>query len=351
MFFLIAALRYNIGGDPVNFSYNWHKYPIMFSDGWYEQYKHLKVGRTFIYRYQPGWVYFAMLVRAINPSFVTLQIVLSLILNIAVFRTIKKYSKYSFLSLFVYYLTFTFFLFEFEVLRESLAVSIFLLFGFDNWLKKKWVKYLIAVTLAYLIHPSALLMYVFPLFRYLDKLSTKTFLLGFILPVLFIAIVGRLVFANLMSAYLASDELMSGYADRALDREFNSNFIYPRLLDPALFTAIIIIWRNRIRKEYIPLIVYVTMLLIMVLYDFDMLRFANYIIIPAYIAITPVLRHLILKYRTMWVGVLLIIIYNIPHYMVQFYDDRTISRYIPYQNVLFPEQTPTQKRYWRPISQ
>lgn len=350
IFFLFAALRYNIGGDAVHMSYNWYKYPVMFSDGWFERYQKMQLGQSFITRYQPGWMYYAMFVRSINPNFVTLQIITSLLLNIAIFRIVKKYSQYPFLTLFIFYLTFSFILLEFEVIRESVAISVFLLLGFDNWVKKKWLLYYLANILAYLVHPSALLMFVFPIFRYLTNKSTKTYFVCFVLPVLVIAILCRSLFGNLVADTLEPDSSMMLYANRALDMTYNSNYIYPRLIQPGILFIAIIYFRKYMVDWYIPLLVYVIMIFIMALYDLDMPRFANYIIIPAYIGITPVIKQLIIKYKTMWIGVGLVLFFSVPNMMIQYNDPVKKSRYFPYQNVITPHQTKIQKKNFGPIS-
>lgn len=344
MFFFLAALRYNIGGDTQHYMSNWHMYPSILSSDWADEYQKIYEHHRWAQRYQPGWMFYAMIVKSIHPSFITLQVITSFLLNFAIFRTIRKYSPYPFLSLLIYYLTFTFILLEFEVVRESIAVSIFLLVAFDNWVQKKWLRYYIGTSLAFLIHPSAILMFIFPIFRHIEW-KTKTYAFVLILPVLLLAIGGRLILAHFISNSISSDSFMSFYADRALDVSFNNNYIYPRLLDPGIFMAIIYLWRRYCLPIFIPMIVFTIIILILVLYDFDMIRMANYIIIPSYIGITPVLMHLIKRFHTVWIAVLLVTVYNIPQMMVQYDTSKKRSRYFPYQNVIFPKQTAEQKKY------
>ena len=82
-----------------------------------------------------------------------------------IFKLIKTYSKHPFSVILIYYCSFTFIEFNFELMRETIAVAIFLMYGIKYYLSKKWIKYYLIVLLAYSFHPSAMMMFLLPLIR------------------------------------------------------------------------------------------------------------------------------------------------------------------------------------------
>lgn len=345
IFFLLSGLRYKIGGDTLNYMASWDMYPTFWQKDWLIKFTHLQNMSGFT-RYQPGWMLYAVIVKSINPSFITLQLISSLLINYAIFRAIKKYSPYPFLTLLIYYLTFTFYQFEFELARECVAVALYLLFGFDSWINKNWTRYYIGTTIAYLIHPSALIMFFLPLMRNI-KWKNQTYIRYLIIPTICICIIGKAFLGNLIFQLTSAESMILSYNERALNTAYNNNYLVSVLLTPTIIISMMLLWRKYAIKIFVPLIFTSCVLMIMALFDFDCVRFANFIIIPVYIALTPIFHHLIKRNRTIWVAVLLMTVYSLPQaYVVYRGGDVSWSRYFPYQTLLYPHQTPTQQKYW-----
>ena len=150
-FILLIGLRYKVGGDTINYmgDYEW-RVPL---NNW---------EISFIDRYQPGYTLLCALCKSISPEFYVFQIVHAFIINCALAIWIPKNTKYIYSSLFAFFLI-SYLYFSTEVLREALAVIIFL-FNYKNLVKHKWIKYYAGVVLSCFFHLSAVILFLFPFF-------------------------------------------------------------------------------------------------------------------------------------------------------------------------------------------
>lgn len=346
IFFLFAGLRYKIGGDTLNYMADWDNYPDFWNFQWASDIEDVQNIYT-MRRYQPGWILYCMLIKGIFGDYFAAQIITAFILNLAVFKTVRKYSPYPFLTLLFFYVTFNFILLEFEVAREAVAVSVFLLFAFDNWVKKKWVPYYIWTLVAFMFHISAVMMMLLPLVRNL-KWTNKQYVLYLIVPVLIAAATGRAFFGGLLSDIAKVRESMQNYGTRTLADTYNINYIISTLFTPSLILVMMVKWRKYMEQRFVPLVFLTACLIIGSIIDFDCIRFSNFIIIPTFIGMTPALQRLMKRQKTVWIAIALMALYSVPQfYTVISGGKESTSRYWPYQTVLYPEQTKTQRQYWR----
>lgn len=95
---------------------------------------------------------------------------------------------------------------------------------------------------------------------------------------------------------------------------------------------------------YAPLIFFSLLFLNMSLLYFTASRLVNYIIIPVYIGVTPLLYHLIKKYKTTLILPILLCVYNTPSIFECMRSSEWGARYFPYQNYFFQERSPDQKK-------
>lgn len=346
IFVLFAGLRYKIGGDTLNYMATWKNYPDLWNFRWADDIAHLRQQRSFM-RYQTGWIFYVMLIKGIFGSYYALQLVSSLLLNWGVFRTVRRYSSYPFLTLLFYFMTFNFYQLEFEVARECVAVGLFLLISFDNWVRKRWVLYYVGAAIAFSIHLSAVVMFALPLMRYV-RWNMKQYLLFFILPTLLLAVGGRIFLNDLLMQLTAAEEAMTVYQTRTLEDVYNNNYIVSALYTPVFVLGMMLLWRKEMPQRFMPIVYTVMALFIMALFDSDCGRFANFIIIPFYAALTPAVHYLVKRCRTVWIAVLLFLCYSVPQiYVVYSGGAMSWSRYFPYQTVIYPNQTAVQKKYWK----
>ena len=95
LFFLLAGLRHGMGGDTYQFRIFWETLPSLDNVTWH----HLT-----IYRYDMGWVLLSFIMKVLFGSFVSLQLLLSFILNKGLFKIVERYSTYPFLCLLLFFI-------------------------------------------------------------------------------------------------------------------------------------------------------------------------------------------------------------------------------------------------------
>ena len=116
--FLLVGIRYKIGGDTIAYYEHYYLMPKL---------NEIDFRDMLAADYQPLWYLLCGLCKSISPDFVVLQLVLSFIVNASVFFFIKKYAKKPFLTVLLYFITFTYFNYNTEILRQSVTNSLFLL--------------------------------------------------------------------------------------------------------------------------------------------------------------------------------------------------------------------------------
>lgn len=149
---LIAGLRYRLGSDTpqyIKFFNNIHDLNHL-SDMDYQR-----------SRYAPGFVFLSALCKSIYNDVTLLFIVEAIIVNIAVFYFFWKNSKHCFFAILLYYLM-LYTLFNMEIMREAIAVSI-ALFAWPFFKKGNWLLWYSAAILANFFHFSASIMLFLPL--------------------------------------------------------------------------------------------------------------------------------------------------------------------------------------------
>lgn len=173
---IVAGFRYRVGLDSIRLEEWYRSCPNIF-----------ELSTDLIFadrRFQPLWIILCSLLKTITPDYVLLQFVQSALVNILIFNFIKKKTAYIFSAVLIYFFL-AYLLFNFEIMRESLAVAISL-YAVLNLEKKKWAKFLILSLVAFQIHVSAFIILIFPLI-YNVKI-TKYHILFSLIIVLFINI-------------------------------------------------------------------------------------------------------------------------------------------------------------------
>jgi hypothetical protein len=171
LFILIAGLRFRVGGDTLGYMDDFEALPT------------LSQLRDFNFQdalYDPLWYIFNALIKSIYDNFIFFQLILAIVVNTIIFWTIKKYSKYKYWSVLFYFILYYLY-FNMEILRESLALCVFLL-SIPYLLKKKWLFYYLFAFIAFKFHSSALVLFFLPfLFR---KLKPQYYILIMVLLLL-----------------------------------------------------------------------------------------------------------------------------------------------------------------------
>ena len=151
---MIAGLRFHIGIDSIRYEIKYDFVPVL-SDLTTDDLLHSNL------KAEPLFMLLYSLARTISNEFWVMQM-LQAILVISVFwRFTKKNTSYWFISAFLFtlilYLNFTC-----EILRESCAVSMFLL-GWEYFKEKKWLKFYLCAIASILFHSGAIFLLIIPL--------------------------------------------------------------------------------------------------------------------------------------------------------------------------------------------
>ena len=112
----LSGFRYKVGGDTFMYMEEFPNLPDLSGLSNYE---------TGVNKRQPLWILFAAISKSISQEFYVLQIFHAIIVNTLIFRFIKENTKYIFTAVLFYFIGYYCY-FNFEILRESLAISLFL---------------------------------------------------------------------------------------------------------------------------------------------------------------------------------------------------------------------------------
>ena len=158
---LIMGVRFEVGGDSFEYQYSYTSYPS------------LENIRSFDFdssRYGILWDIFVMVCRSISSEYVTLFLAQAVIVNVSFFRFFKKYTDRPFLAVLIYYISLGTFIYNTEIMRAAISVSLFL-WAFDYLIKKKFILYYLFVLIAIGFHSESIILIVFPVVIFLNKID------------------------------------------------------------------------------------------------------------------------------------------------------------------------------------
>lgn len=264
----LVAFRYRVGGDTINYIIGFDLFTPELSD----------LNLFEVTKRQPIPALIFSICKTYFNDFVYVQIIFAVFVNWVMFKFIKENCKYKFTAIWLYAVCF-FMRFNCEIMRESLAISFFLL-GYKYLVSRKLFKYYIFVFLALMSHLSAVFLIVLPIFYSGSNLKTK--LLYGILFFIIMAIVSQ--------SYLF--QILSMYAETYTQYESS---IFGKLAI-ILFQVIIPLYVIKLTKSYIstPIIkgAYIYILCgIASLFIYIFYRFNNYVIIFYLILGADLLNH------------------------------------------------------------
>jgi hypothetical protein len=197
IFIAVSGFRYKVGGDTLAYFDFFEEYPFI---------SELK-NYDFIYsKWDPFWVILSSISKSIVNDFAFFQIIHAIVINSIIFKFFERHTTYRFTAVLVYSLFFYIY-FNTEVMRESLAVCVFLL-AYPYFKDRKWLKYYLLAVLAFLFHSSAIITFVFPLFRNI-KLNIKGIIVLSFTFVILVTI--AFYFPSLIENILFSERLINRF--------------------------------------------------------------------------------------------------------------------------------------------
>jgi hypothetical protein len=173
---LLSGLRNQVGGDTFAYMREWNIYPVL---------SELSKADFLQSRYEALWVILNSFIKTLGGNFTTLQIFHAVFVNISIFIIINKYSDFRFSTVLAFFCM-AFCYWNMEILRESIAVCIFL-FAIPSLINNKWRRYYLLITVAFFFHSGAIILYFIPFIQsFLRKNFTIKTILLVLVAILFI---------------------------------------------------------------------------------------------------------------------------------------------------------------------
>lgn len=357
----MAGFRFRLGGDTIQY--------MMF----YERLHDLHDLRLIDFqksRYAPGFVILASLCKSVTSDFIFMQFVVSAFLNVAVFIFFWKNTRNPFFGILLYYF-FLYLTLNMEVMREAMAVGIFLL-SWPLLEQRKWIQYIFLALFASLFHISAFVLILVPIIflpgiRFFFRFGVSTLYLGiFILIAGFVLRYFLFDFIQMISINEKMTELAHKYAKNDLGglRTLNIFGICNTLFIYVLYPCIALFFLNKFRKDKLfkkeqslaIVSIYISLLSVSVLI---LGRFNNYFIFFCYLILSEWifsnlhfrskrLRLNLANWTLVFLPLFLFSVYSV--YFSNVNRDGTLKTYMkywPYNSVFDPEQNPDREKVFR----
>jgi hypothetical protein len=194
---IVSGIRYRVGGDTMNYMITHELIPDFFNINFLDLNENIRA--------EIGWVALTSLTKLLGSEFYWVQFVQSIIVNVSIFIFFKRFTSYYYSCVLFFYIIFYFY-FNFEILREALSISIFLLFGIKSLLHEKYLQYYSVVILAILFHTSAVWLLLIPLFiKMLNEkynyyiICSVIYFLGIVLSPFFSNLLASGIFLNIFA--------------------------------------------------------------------------------------------------------------------------------------------------------
>ncbi|WP_195439677.1 EpsG family protein [Parabacteroides goldsteinii] len=342
LFIFLNIFSYKIGGDMGVYTYRWNNvYRSIFAINYLDEIDLRSQER-------PGWILLTSFLKGICDNFIILKIFLAFWVNLIVAHFIKSNTKFIFSALLIYFIV-SYFNYNFEILRESIAVSFFLL-SFPFYVNRKWIKYFICFLFAFMFHESSLVMLIMPFFSLFERINNRALLLLMILLyVLFLSFDIISFLLNILPNDFAFYAKVVGYMNSEVYGEnvsvnmyyfFVASFVMP-------FLSFLVLMNNKEKK---CISVFILISIVFSLFTSKIVifyRFNNYIILPLIVAYIEVIylvskKIIICKSKKIFFIPILLLylsykVFNIYLKEEKIANGKFYNRYYPY-NSIFEEK-------------
>jgi hypothetical protein len=229
---LIAGLRYKVGGDTLIYFEDFKNTPDVFQLFSFDFESN---------SFEPFWIIFQSICKSLFNDFAFFQLIHALFVNAIIFWFIKKNTVNYFTAIFLYF-CWPFFYFNMEIMRESIAIVLFLI-GYDNFKNNKWVPFYSLATIAFLFHSSALVLFLLPFLK-----GARFNFFGFIIIGLTITI--STYYKNLIEVGLFFTRISTKLVTYLNTQELNLNGIIVGFLMDICFPIFIIWFHHKFVSKY-----------------------------------------------------------------------------------------------------
>lgn len=260
---LLAGLRYRVGTDTLSYMDEYYKYPSSYFK------------ETYLY----GWYLFIAACKKLHFSFYVVQLILALFTNYAVFYFLRRTANHFYFALLLYYVI-VYPALNFEILRQGVCISIFLL-SFNYLENKAFVKYYICVGVACLFHYSALMLLLIPLLLLIpiNKKSFNFFIAVIILTIGLSSLLKEQIYQFSMGLSFLEDRAFYYFSEVDTEESFSPISYFFNLALNVIIPYIIIryhIYSERVSKAFLVVSMFSMIIYIVSVYMPIIYRFNNY---------------------------------------------------------------------------
>ena len=170
---LLSGSRYKVGGDTYNYMLIYESLPRI---------SEISTTAIDIAKLQPFWILLIAAAKSIGDDFFVLQFLHAILVNSIIFYFIKSNTQHYFTGILLYAVIYYPY-FNFEIMREALAVTTFLL-SIKYYNNQKWIAYYAISIVALMFHYSAIILFILPIIskiKFNKSVIIFTFFLGIIL--------------------------------------------------------------------------------------------------------------------------------------------------------------------------
>lgn len=153
---LLMGLRFRVGMDTINYMSAYTR-----STTWDQIWKY----DLFEQRFEPGYTLICAFCKSFTNQFWPVQLICATLGNGLIFIFLYQRCKNPFVGVLIFFIL-QWLYFTTEIMRESIAIGIFLL-NFSNIEKKNWLRYYLFSLLSIVFHYSAVIVLLMPLVRFL----------------------------------------------------------------------------------------------------------------------------------------------------------------------------------------
>lgn len=336
---ITAGLSYRVGIDAIGYSEEYIYNPTL---------KELKLIHFSESLYAPLWIIFVSICRTVSSEFYFLHLIHAIIINVVIVRFLYQNTENNtFTSLLLYFLV-TYFFLNFEILRESLSVSIFLL-SYNYLKKRKWFKYFLFCLISSLFHTSALITLFVPFLLNITKIKSW-------IPILLISISFIFFSESIIIVLLEKIPTLSINTSilykanvylNSVNQSISITFLFKNVIMPLVLILIDTVLLKRKSYFYPFTKLYLLFgVLSMLIPIID--RFLNYFLIFYILHVSETICYIVIKFighkQRIIVLYLFIIIFTLAPLSWFFLSDnrvmsyRNYHRYFPYRSVLNPKK-------------
>ncbi|MFI3285995.1 MAG: EpsG family protein [Rikenellaceae bacterium] len=339
----LVALRYRVGIDTLNYM---ESYSMVGSLD-----KIAQSGVTT--NFEPLYIGLCLICRSISEEFVVLQIVHVVIINILITRFIFRNTRYRLTALLLY-LIMGFLYFNTEIIRESIAVALFIN-AIELLKNRKYLYYYAIMIIASGFHTSALITLFVPFFMQIRFNKLFFCLLALFITLLYLFTYGKVALPLIGGSYSVAMDKVIGYLQAD---SLNLNWIIVNMVRSVALPALFLTLYNKIAAQGDEFR-YSNMILLYIIVGFGMLfiqiifaRIGNYFLF-FYVLLLTELFHKLKESRFRWMNSTLLSLLLLAHgqYYFRSTDNivigtRQYTQWYPYSSIFDKRVDSQREKMW-----